>query len=31
MMSSNDGNSQPRVMQHTALYLRVSTSRQAEH
>ena len=28
---SSDGNSQPRVMQRAALYLRVSTARQAEH
>ncbi|MCO6178343.1 recombinase family protein [Ciceribacter sp. RN22] len=31
MTTSNDGKSQPRVMQRAALYLRVSTARQAEH
>ncbi len=31
MTSSSDGKSQPRVMQRAALYLRVSTTRQAEH
>ncbi|MES1991971.1 MAG: recombinase family protein [Pseudomonadota bacterium] len=31
MTSSNDGKSQPRVMQRAALYLRVSTARQAKH
>jgi hypothetical protein len=31
MTSSSDGKSQPRVMQRVAIYLRVSTSRQAEH
>lgn len=30
-MTSSDGKSQPRVMQRAALYLRVSTARQAEH
>ena len=28
---SSDGTSQPRVIQRAALYLRVSTARQAEH
>lgn len=31
MTTSNDGKSQPRLMQRAALYLRVSTARQAEH
>ena len=31
MTASSDGKSQPRVMQRAALYLRVSTARQAEH
>ncbi|MFZ3034430.1 MAG: recombinase family protein [Parvibaculum sp.] len=31
MTTSSDGKSQPRVMQRAALYLRVSTARQAEH
>lgn len=30
-MTSSDGKSQPRMMQRAALYLRVSTARQAEH
>lgn len=30
-MTSSDGKSQHRVMQRAALYLRVSTARQAEH
>lgn len=31
MTTFNDGESQPRVMQRAALYLRVSTARRAEH
>ena len=31
MTTSSDGKSQPRMMQRAALYLRVSTARQAEH
>ena len=31
MTTSSNGESQPRVMQRAALYLRVSTARQAEH
>lgn len=31
MTTSSDGKSQPRVMLRAALYLRVSTARQAEH